>query len=102
MKLTIKGIEIECTVDEFEEMVVRGLLDKDLKPEEFDELPKIWPGTPVTDNDRLNRQLKKWPPYDPNEMTITAYGCGMPSSINGGITYTSTGPTGEAPKNETT
>ena len=92
MKLKLNNIEIECTVDEFEEMVVRGLLDKDLKPEEFDELPKIQPVTPVTDNDQLNRQLKKWPPYDPNEMTITAYGCGMPSSINGGNII---GPTGD-------
>lgn len=45
MKLTIKGIEIECTVDEFEELFVRGLLDKDIKPEDFNELPKVQPFT---------------------------------------------------------
>ena len=52
MKLTIKGIEIECTVDEFEELFVRGLLDKDIKPEDFNELPKVQPFTPQTDNDK--------------------------------------------------
>ena len=85
MKLKLNNIEIECTVDEFEEMIARGLLDRDLKPEEFDELPKIQPAAPQSDNYRLNKQLRKWP-YDPNEMTITAYGCGMPPSTAGDTT----------------
>lgn len=101
MKLTIKGIEIECTVDEFEELFVRGLLDKDIKPEDFNELPKVQPFTPQKDNDKYVPR-KPFGPYEPNETTIMMYGCGMPSQLNGGITYTSTGPTGEAPKNETT
>lgn len=98
MKLTIKGIEIKCTVDEFEELFVRGLLDKYIQPEDFNELPKVQPFTPQKNNDKYV-PLTPFGPYLPNEPTIT---CRMPSQLNGGITYTSTGPTGEAPKNETT
>lgn len=98
MKLTIKGIEIECTVDEFEELFVRGLLDKDIKPEDFNELPKVQPFTPQKNNDKYV-PLTPFGPYVPNEPIIT---CRMPSQLNGRITYTSTGSTGEAPKDETT
>lgn len=77
MKLKINGIEIECTVDEFEELYVRGLINKNIRPEQFDEFPKLPDDIPPQQYEPLK--------IDPKETTIMLYGCGMPGT--GDIRY---------------
>lgn len=63
MKIKYFDTEIECTVDEFEDMIARGIFKSKVKPEEFihDLIRKDPPAAP------------KWPE------TVALYGCQVPA-----------------------
>lgn len=71
MKVKIKDMEIECTVDEFEELYTRGILDNKMSPAEalkefiIDNPPKDKSITPI----------KSFPGV------VAVYGCQMPETV---------------------
>jgi len=72
MKIKYLDTEIECTVDEFEDMIARGIFGTKVKPERFGEeslddhkLPISLPKIPT-------EPPKRWPP------TVALYGCEAP------------------------
>lgn len=77
MKVKIKDIEIECTIDEYEELVKRNLLSDEAEQKQNDG------NISIDGNDWLQKLIKQWPnKSDPwRDMTVTAYGCEMPSSL---------------------
>jgi hypothetical protein len=74
MKVKIKDIEIECTVDEYQELVKRNLLsDETEQKQDNGDLS-------IDDNDWLRKLIKQEPnKTDPwRDMTVMCYGCQMP------------------------
>ena len=77
MKVKIKDIEIECTVDEYQELVKRNLLSDETEQKQ--------------DNDKLSIDLDDWlqklvkqGPNKPDpwrDMTVMCYGCETPPSL---------------------
>lgn len=81
MKLIWKGMDIELTVDEFQELVTRGIIDdpEDSKvpyPKEWEELLKGIPKMPNVPPAQEPLQPYVQPKPDPfRDMTVTCYGC---------------------------
>ena len=75
MKVKIKDIEIECTVDEYEELVKRNLLNGETEQKTGD--------LSIDDNDWLQKLIKQGPnkPDPWRDMTVMCYGCEMPSNV---------------------
>ena len=73
MKIKIKEIEIECTVEEFKSLYEAGMLDDLFSLEDAG-----------IDQDNWNNLLKKTtekPNVDPwRDQAIMVYGCGMPKT----------------------
>ena len=82
MKVKIKDIEIECTVDEYEELVVRGLLGDE--PKTIINTDTLTIQDDKSDNSQLDDWMKLLKKYEPkkkdpwSDMVVTAYGCEMP------------------------
>lgn len=82
MKVKIKNIEIECTVDEYEELVVRGLLGDE--PKTIINTDTLTIQGDKSDNSQLDDWMKLLKKYEPKkrdpwkDMVVTAYGCEMP------------------------
>jgi len=63
MKIKYFDTEIECTVDEFEDMIARGIFKSKVKPEEF-----------------IHDLIRKDPPQAPSwPETVALYGCQVPA-----------------------
>lgn len=76
MKLLYNGMEITCTPDEFEELVIRGLLpgrEKLININDNDELIGLWKHLP--------NEVKKDPYTQP---VVALYGCEMTPPITYG------------------
>ena len=65
MKVLCKGMEIECTPDEFEELVTRGLIG---------EIPEFNPDKFAKDWNKLSPEKQDESPFE----TVAVYGCVMP------------------------
>lgn len=77
MKVKIKDIEIECTVDEYQELVKRNLLsDETEQKQDNGDLS-------IDDNDWLQKLIKQGPnkPDPWRQMTVSAYGCQTPPGL---------------------
>lgn len=77
MKVKIKDIEIECTVDEYQELVKRNLLsDETEQKQDNGDLS-------IDDNDWLQKLIKQGPnkPDPWRDMAVMCYGCEMPSNV---------------------
>lgn len=81
MKLIWKGMDIELTVEEFQELITRGIIDdpEDSKvpyPKEWEELLKGIPKMPNVPPAQEPLQPYVQPKPDPfRDMTVTCYGC---------------------------
>ena len=80
MKVKIKDLEIECTIEEFEEIVSRGIIETNVKPEDYkEEQPKerSLKKSELTDLDKIFGPVTT--PYKPPSMqTVAVYGCMQP------------------------
>jgi len=83
MKIQLANMEINCTVDEFEEIIARGLLEKK-------------DGTAATKTDPLdNLTIPKAQPFKPYDV-VALYGCQVLSNeigdadVKGTVTTSST------------
>lgn len=77
MKVKIKDIEIECTVDEYQELVKRNLLNGET------EQKQNTGDLSIDDNDWLQKLIKQGPnkPDPWRDMTVMCYGCQTPPSL---------------------